>query len=155
MDVESYHSHSEDETNWLGGTFAERLRPGDIVSLSGDIGAGKTEFVKGVCERFGVEDIVSSPTFTIINQYFGAEVDDDEITIYHVDLYRITSAGELAEIGFQECMYAENAIKLVEWPEHAGELMPVADWTVSITFDGDNDNARAVEIRRKVSAPTA
>ncbi len=148
MESESYHSASEDETNRIGKTFSEALRPGDIVSLSGEIGAGKTEFVKGICEYFGVEDIVSSPTFTIINQYFGTTGEGEEITMYHVDLYRIKSAGELAEIGFQECMYAENAVKLVEWPENAGDLMPQAEWEIAINFDGENDNKRTIEIRR-------
>lgn len=147
MEVENYHSASEDETNMLGRKFAARLRAGEIVSLSGEIGAGKTEFVKGICERFGVESIVSSPTFTIINQYFGSDENGDELTIYHVDLYRVASADDLAEIGFQECMYAENALKLVEWPENAGDIMPRVDWDISIVFDGDNDNKRIVTVK--------
>ncbi len=147
MEINSYHSISEDDTNHIGKTFAESLHPGDIVSLSGELGAGKTEFTKGICDYFGVEGIVSSPTFTIINQYFGNDADDEEITIYHVDLYRISSAGELAEIGFQECMYTENAIKIVEWPENAGELMPQSQWEISIVFDAENDNNRIISIR--------
>lgn len=148
MESEIYHSASEDETTMLGRKFAAQLQAGEIVSLSGEIGAGKTEFVKGICQQFGVESIVSSPTFTIINQYFGFDEIGEELTIYHVDLYRVASADDLAEIGFQECMHAENALKLVEWPENAGDVMPQADWEVGIGFDGDNDNKRIITVKR-------
>lgn len=146
METDCYHSHSEDETHSFGRQFAETLAKGDIIALYGDLGAGKTEFVKGICDYFQVEDIVSSPTFTIMNQYFGTDGDGEEITIYHVDLYRIDSAKELEEIGFDDCMFSENAIKLVEWSEKAGEMLPKIHWTVDITFASDNDNERTITI---------
>jgi tRNA threonylcarbamoyladenosine biosynthesis protein TsaE len=146
METNCYHSHSEDETHSFGRQFAEILAKGDIVALYGDLGAGKTEFVKGVCDYFQVEDIVSSPTFTIMNQYFGSNADDEEITIYHVDLYRINSEKELEEIGFDDCMFSENAVKLVEWSEKAGDMLPNIHWTVNITFASDNDNERMITI---------
>ena len=146
METDCYHSHSEDETHSFGKQFAELLAKGDIVALYGDLGAGKTEFVKGVCDYFQVEDIVSSPTFTIMNQYFGFESNGEEITIYHVDLYRINSVKELEEIGFDDCMFSHDAVKFVEWSEKAGDMLPKIHWTVSITFNPDNDNERTITI---------
>lgn len=147
MEEESYRSHSEEETLQLGAAFAERLKTQDVVMFYGDLGAGKTEFIKGISQYFNVEDIVSSPTFTVINQYTGETPDDDDVTIYHVDLYRIKSEEELNEIGFRDCMYSEDAIKLVEWSEHAGNIIPDVRWTVHITFDADNDNERIITIK--------
>lgn len=146
MEGESYRSHSEEETLRIGTAFAERLQIEDVVMFFGDLGAGKTEFIKGISQYFNVEDIVSSPTFTVINQYTGESPDGDEITIYHVDLYRIKSDEELSEIGFRECMYSEDTIKLVEWSEHAGNIVPDIRWTVHIAFDSDNENDRLITI---------
>ncbi|MBK9247237.1 MAG: tRNA (adenosine(37)-N6)-threonylcarbamoyltransferase complex ATPase subunit type 1 TsaE [Ignavibacteria bacterium] len=145
MESDCYHSRNEIETHSAGKQFAELLDKGDVVALFGDLGAGKTEFVKGVCDYFGVEDIVSSPTFTIMNQYFGTDSDGVEITIYHVDLYRINSIKELEEIGFDECMFSHNAIKLVEWPEKAGDMLPKVYWTVTISFEGEGENERKID----------
>jgi len=144
MESDCYHSRSEIETHDAGKQFAELLTKGDVVALYGDLGAGKTEFVKGVCDYFGVEDIVSSPTFTIMNQYFGTDASGDEITIYHVDLYRINSTKELEEIGFDDCMFSHNAVKLVEWSEKAGDMLPKVHWTVTISFAGEGDNERTI-----------
>ncbi|MGA1308171.1 MAG: tRNA (adenosine(37)-N6)-threonylcarbamoyltransferase complex ATPase subunit type 1 TsaE, partial [Candidatus Kapaibacteriota bacterium] len=83
MEADSYHSYSEEETRSIGKRFGEKLSPGDIITLAGDLGAGKTEFVRGVCAYFSVHDIVSSPTFTIMNQYIGTSPEDDEIALYH------------------------------------------------------------------------
>jgi len=71
MESESYLSYSEEDTRAIGKSFAEQLSHGDIITLLGDLGAGKTEFVRGICSYFSVNEIVSSPTFTIMNQYFG------------------------------------------------------------------------------------
>ena len=146
MEAESYRSHSEEETFRLGTAFAERLRTQDVVMFFGDLGAGKTEFIKGISHYFNVEEIVSSPTFTVMNQYTGETPENDEITIYHVDLYRIKSEEELDEIGFRDCMYSEDTIKLVKWSENAGNLIPDIRWTVHISFDADNENDRVIVI---------
>jgi tRNA threonylcarbamoyladenosine biosynthesis protein TsaE len=127
------------------------LRVGDVVALEGDLGAGKTEFVKGVCEYFSVDDLVTSPTFTIINQYAGTTLDGEPLKIYHVDLYRIDSPEELAEVGFDDMVFAHDAIKLIEWPEKAASLMPTRRWDVRITADEQNDDLRHIVI----SAPVA
>ncbi len=145
METEKYITFSEDETIELGEEFAGRLKPGDIVELHGDLGAGKTEFVKGICSFFEVEEIVSSPTFTIINQYFGT-FEDEEFPIYHIDLYRIKNADDLAEIGFEECIYADNSIKVIEWPEKSKGAIPRTSYKVEILTNEENEDQREILI---------
>lgn len=145
MNVENYKTYSEDETFRLGQKLAERSKPGDIITLTGDLGAGKTEFVKGFCDYFEVDEIVTSPTFTIINQYNG-KFDGEDIIIYHIDLYRINSIKEFEEIGFQECINSEGAIKLIEWPEKANGIIPPNARKVVIHTSDSNDDERQIEI---------
>ena len=149
MEVSTLRSESEEQTIELGEAFASNLVVGDVVAIFGDLGAGKTEFVKGICRYFAVDDIVTSPTFTIINQYAGETPDGDEIKIYHVDLYRIDSPAELDDVGFDDCVFAHDAIKLVEWPEKAQQLMPSGAWSVTITSDAALDNVRTITIDRQ------
>lgn len=146
METDSYRTQSEQETIDLGRTFASRLRVGDIVALDGTLGAGKTEFVKGVCEHFAVEELVTSPTFSIINQYFGNDAEGDAVKIYHLDLYRIEFQKQLEEIGFEECINAPDAIKLVEWPTKASVAMPSKRYTVAFETNDDDENVRIITI---------
>jgi tRNA threonylcarbamoyladenosine biosynthesis protein TsaE len=146
MEVTTLRSESESATIRLGEQFASQVRCGDVVALEGDLGAGKTEFVKGVCRFFAVTDLVTSPTFSIINQYDGTAPDGQVLKIYHVDLYRIDSPEELAEVGFDDMVFAHDAIKLIEWPEKAAHLMPARRWTVRISADAENDDLRTIEI---------
>lgn len=146
MEAEHLRSESEEDTIALGTRFAQRLTVGDVVALYGDLGAGKTEFVKGICSYFDVEDLVTSPTFTIINQYAGTSSDGDDIKIYHVDLYRIDSPEELADVGFDDCVFAHDAIKLVEWSEKAEHLLPAAHYSVRIMADAVHDTVRTIDI---------
>jgi tRNA threonylcarbamoyladenosine biosynthesis protein TsaE len=145
MKTEEFISLSEDETIALGFKFAEHLKVGDSVALFGDLGAGKTEFIKGICDYFNVEDIVNSPTFTIINQYHG-EKNKQEIHIYHLDLYRIKSPAELSEIGFSECLHSDEIIKLIEWAEKAGDLIYKWDYSVNINLSDEDENKREIII---------
>ncbi len=146
MEVTILRSDSEAETIRHGEQFASLLRCGDVVALDGDLGAGKTEFVKGVCRFFAVGDLVTSPTFSIINQYDGTSPEGQALKIYHVDLYRIDSPEELAEVGFDDMVFAHDAIKLIEWPEKAEHLMPARRWTVQILPDEANDDHRTITI---------
>jgi tRNA threonylcarbamoyladenosine biosynthesis protein TsaE len=127
---------------------------GDVVVLQGELGAGKTEFVKGVCRFLAVDDLVTSPTFTIINQYKGELPSGDEVKVYHVDLYRIEDPAELAKIGFDDMIFAHDAIKLVEWPERAGSLLPSAYWQVRLEADAEIDDVRLIHVER-VGKPAA
>lgn len=111
-------SSSIEETISIGRDFAKELKPGDVVCLKGDLGAGKTHFVKGLAAYFGVEeDQVSSPTFTLINEYKGTT------PVYHFDCYRLKNEQEALEIGAEEYFYGDG-ISVVEWPEKIGNLIP-------------------------------
>jgi tRNA threonylcarbamoyladenosine biosynthesis protein TsaE len=145
-----YHiTHNKTETLDLAKEFAATLIGGDVVALYGDLGAGKTEFVRGICEYFQVVDIVSSPTFTIINSYEGVmPPEEDELKLYHLDLYRINSEKELQEIGFDECLAAQDSIKLVEWADKANGSLPRKRYSVIFTLDDNEEDVRKIEIRR-------
>ncbi len=111
-------SSSIEETIALGKKFAEEFSVGDVVCLNGDLGAGKTHFVKGIASYFGVDEgQVNSPTFTLINEYQGS------ISIYHFDCYRLESEHEALEIGTEEYFYGDG-ISIVEWPKKIGNLIP-------------------------------
>lgn len=145
MEELSLRSNSEEQTIAFGHEFASKLEVGDVVALYGELGAGKTEFVKGICDFFRVHDIVTSPTFTIINQYAGTTPQGEPVKIYHLDLYRIASSDELAGVGFDDCVFSHDAIKLVEWPERAEHLMP-AHYAVRINADVADDDVRRIDI---------
>lgn len=154
METQLHTTHSESETIELGRQFAERLVSGDVVALYGDLGSGKTEFVRGICEYFHVEEIVSSPTFTIMNHYSGELPDAEEVKIYHLDLYRINSKRELQEIGFNECAMSGNSIKLIEWADKANGSLPKRRYSVIFRFQEGEDDTRIIEIRHLVETDT-
>lgn len=107
-----------EETIQAGYDFAQQLQRGDVLCLDGDLGAGKTHFVKGVASFFGISpEKVSSPTYTLIHEYSGT------IPIYHFDCYRLKSEQEALEIGTEEYFYGDG-ISVVEWPKKIKELLP-------------------------------
>lgn len=136
-----FASHSAGETARCGRSFAANLKPGDVVALSGSLGSGKTHFVKGICEGLGAEGNVSSPTFTIINEYpapFG--------TVAHIDLYRIRSLQEVAELGLEEYL-TDRCVTLIEWPEMVAGILPPG--CIEVTFDyGTGEDDRTIRIGR-------
>lgn len=105
-----FKSHSENDTINFAKGLAQRLSIGDVIILSGELGAGKTKFVQGVLTNFGLENEISSPTFTIVNEYI-----NDKINIYHFDLYRLADIDEFYAIGGEE--YLEKGICIFEWGE--------------------------------------
>lgn len=114
----SFTLRSPDETTLLAEQFAPLLRPGDVLLLEGDIGAGKTHFARSLIQAFlGPAEDVPSPTFTLVQTY---EV--DEVEVWHADLYRLTSTFEIEELGLLEAF--ETGICLVEWPDRLGPLAP-------------------------------
>jgi tRNA threonylcarbamoyladenosine biosynthesis protein TsaE len=120
-----------EQTLDVGETFARGLKPGDVVCLYGDLGAGKTAFVKGMARGLGISPAaVHSPTFTLMNVYKG------RLPLYHFDLYRIT-AGDLAGIGYEEFFYGQG-ITAVEWSERLEELLPADRWQVTLTHGGED-----------------
>jgi tRNA threonylcarbamoyladenosine biosynthesis protein TsaE len=120
---------SEDATIQAGAGLGARLKPGDVVLLIGNLGAGKTTLVKGIAGAIhpGYADEVSSPTFSLVHEY-----GDCEPVIYHIDLYRLDTAAEVATIGFDEIL-DRRGIVLIEWGERFPDLMPDGHITVRIT----------------------
>jgi len=146
MEKVTITTQSENETIELGLKFAERLNRGDTVLFYGDLGSGKTEFIKGICRFFNVQEIVTSPTFTIMNQYLGDYI-DEPITIFHIDLYRIKTKDELSDIGFEEYIFSSDTIKLIEWSENSHNLVKFIAFEVTIKSDFEDLNERLIEIK--------
>lgn len=120
---------SEEETFKLGERLAQEAKPGQVFSLTGDLGTGKTVFTKGMAAGLGITEPVSSPTFTILQVY-----DEGRMPFYHFDVYRIGDIEEMEEIGYEDCFYG-NGVSLVEWANLIEELMP--EHTVKIRIEKD------------------
>ena len=119
---EEYLSHSPEETRALGERLGRQLLPGEVVAFSGDLGAGKTCMIQGVCAGLEVEDAVNSPTFILINEYTG-RAHGRAVYVYHFDLYRLRNQIELEALGAEEYFYSQG-ICLVEWAERAHAALP-------------------------------
>jgi tRNA threonylcarbamoyladenosine biosynthesis protein TsaE len=119
MDAEdlTFETHSPQETERLGRALAALIPLGAVAALRGDLASGKTCLVRGMASRFAVGEPVSSPTFTLVNQY------GDSPRLYHVDLYRLTHVEELADIGYEE-IFDPDGVCVVEWAERAEPLLP-------------------------------
>ena len=112
-------SNTPRDTFDAGAILAKTLGGGNVVALYGDLGAGKTEFVRGVCAGLGISgDVVSSPTFAIVNEYPGGL-----LPVYHFDVYRMRDIDELFELGYEDNFFG-GGVCLVEWPAHIEELLP-------------------------------
>lgn len=124
--------------------MASSLQRGDVVALYGELGAGKTQFVKGLCDGFRVRDAVTSPTFVILNRYSGVDGRNKEIFLFHFDLYRVQSAEEIYDLGYEEFLFG-NGICVVEWAERLGTLLPSRRYDVKIAF-GEGADERRISI---------
>lgn len=129
-------SSSAEETERLAGLLAEALEPGDVVTVAGELGAGKTTFVRGACRALGVEGPVTSPTYTIGHRYSG------RLTVSHLDLFRFASVS-LAEWGDLE-PYFSDAVVFVEWPEVGEGVLPPA--RASVLIEHDSGTRRRITI---------
>jgi tRNA threonylcarbamoyladenosine biosynthesis protein TsaE len=133
-------SNSPEETLILGTSLAPVLLPGDVVTLSGDLGAGKTTFVQGVASALGVTAPVTSPTFVIIHHYEG------RFPVVHMDVYRLDYIQEVLDLGFEELLQPD-AVMLVEWGEAVSPLLPRRYLDVEIRKTDDGDDARMFAFR--------
>jgi tRNA threonylcarbamoyladenosine biosynthesis protein TsaE len=110
-------THSPEATEKLGRVLSGLIPTGSLVALRGELGSGKTCLVRGMAARFATDDLVSSPTFTLVNQY------GDSPRLYHVDLYRVNRVEELADIGYED-LFDPDGVCVVEWAERADPLLP-------------------------------
>jgi tRNA threonylcarbamoyladenosine biosynthesis protein TsaE len=132
-------THSPEETRALGERLARNLEAGSVVAFTGDLGAGKTAFVSGMAAGLGIDERVTSPTFTIVNEYEGGR-----LPLFHFDMYRLGSADELFDIGWEDYL-ARGGVCAVEWTENVADAIEPDAVRVSIRR-GNDDNSRAIEI---------
>jgi len=139
--MKSFTTHSAEETTELGRRLAAELKPGSVVLLRGDLGAGKTTMVKGIAEGFHAADAeaVTSPTFTLIHEYRGPEV-----TLYHIDLYRIDTQRELDTLALDDLM-TPKSILLIEWGEKFARFAKERDAEIAIEHRGGDDRVITVK----------
>lgn len=135
-------SNSEENTKMIGKRFAATLKKGDVVVLTGDLGSGKTKFTEGVLTYFGLENEISSPTFTIVNEYVNKDVN-----IYHFDVYRLEDEDEFYAIGGEE--YFETGICLIEWGEMIAGALPKNYIHITFSRNIDVENERVICIERR------
>lgn len=128
---------SPEETRIVGASLAPTLLPGDVISLSGDLGAGKTVFVQGIATALGVDGGITSPTFTIVHEY------DGRYPIIHMDVYRLDSFQEVLDLGFEELLDPQ-AILIVEWGEAVTPLFPRSYLEVEIRQMGEPDHRQFI-----------
>jgi tRNA threonylcarbamoyladenosine biosynthesis protein TsaE len=135
-------SHSEEETIEAGKRFSLKLKKGDVVALHGDLGAGKTRFVKGISLGLGIKELVASPTFVVVNEHHGGR-----IPLYHFDFYRLKSINEIDEIGFEEYVFGDG-ICVIEWAEMVQQKLPSQRYEVRFSL-GNSENERNITISQK------
>ena len=137
-----YISNSENETIEIAKEFASKLKPTDIVVLSGDLRCGKTKFTEGILDNFGFKDVISSPTFTIVNEY-----KNDKVKIFHFDVYRLSDLDEFYAIGGEE--YFDKGICIIEWGEQIEEALPKNYIKISFSRNNEDENKRVLLIENK------
>lgn len=136
--MQEFVSHSEKETENFAKEFAKTLKAGDVVAFEGDLGAGKTAFVRGMAGGLDCSDSVCSPTFAIVNEY------DGKIPVFHFDMYRIETLGELYSIGFFEYL-ERGGICAIEWSENIYSALPQN--SIFVNIQRLSENERKITVR--------
>ena len=134
-----YVSNSPAETEALGAALAERLKPGTVVAFSGDLGAGKTAFVRGMAQGLGISQRVTSPTFTIVNEYEGPT------PLFHFDMYRLNGSEDLFDIGWEDYL-SRGGVCAVEWSEQVADALPEGTVYVTLTRHPEHDGWRSITV---------
>lgn len=120
--------------------FIANIGDSTVFAFYGNMGAGKTTFVKAVCEELGVDDVITSPTFSIVNEYRSEQTDE---LIYHFDFYRVKKIEEVYDMGFEDYFYS-GALCFIEWPELCEEVLP--DDTVKVSINEEPDGSRTITL---------
>ena len=132
-----YVTNSAEETIEIGKSFAEKLNKGAVVLLSGEMGAGKTVFVKGMAQGLGIKSLITSPTYAYMNDYDGK--------LYHYDCYRLQSGEDAESLGLTDYFYA-GGICVIEWSENISDVIPEKTINVSIVKTGEEQRSIEIEI---------
>ena len=132
-----YTTHSPAETEAVGETLARALRPGTVIAYRGDLGAGKTAFTRGLARGLGYQDAVTSPTYTIVNEYLGGR-----LPLFHFDMYRLRSAEDLWDIGWEDYL-DRGGVCAVEWSENVEEAL---DSFILVNIEKTGDESRRITI---------
>ena len=130
-------THSPEETEKIGEALAKSLQPGTILAYRGDLGAGKTAFTRGLARGLGCKETVTSPTYTIVNEYLGGR-----LPLFHFDMYRLASSDDLWDIGWEDYLEREG-VCAVEWSENVADAMEDA---VTVTIEKLGENTRRITI---------
>ncbi len=139
--MEQITLNSEKETIELGKKIAQNLKIGDILVLTGDLGSGKTKLTEGILSFFGLQNEISSPTFTIVNEY-----QTEKFPIYHFDVYRLEGSDEFLAIGGEE--YFEQGVSIIEWGEMIEDILPEKYTKISFKRNLENQNNRTLKIEK-------
>ena len=135
----TYVTNSPAETEALGQRLAETHQPGDVIAYTGDLGAGKTAFTRGLARGLGITERITSPTFTIVNEYLGGR-----LPLFHFDMYRLGSSEELYEIGWEDYL-ARGGVCAVEWSEIVADALEEPCIRVDIR-QGETENQRKITV---------
>ena len=130
-------THSPEETEKIGAALAKKLKPGTVIAYRGDLGAGKTAFTRGLARGLGYLDAVTSPTYTIVNEYLGGR-----LPLFHFDMYRLPSADDLWDIGWEDYL-DRGGICAVEWSENVADAMEDA---VTVTIEKLGEDTRRITL---------
>ena len=130
-------THSPEETEKVGAALAEKLNPGTVIAYRGDLGAGKTAFTRGLARGLGYREPVTSPTYTIVNEYLGGR-----LPLFHFDMYRLASSDDLWDIGWEDYL-DRGGVCAVEWSENVDDAMENAIW---VTIHKTGETSRRIEI---------
>lgn len=137
-------THSPDETDAYAKELAEELEPGDVITLVGDLGSGKTTFTQGLGRALGITKLITSPTFLVIKSY---SLEKGKIKkLYHVDLYRIENEDDIKGLGLMEMLSDPEAITVIEWGEKMGRMLP--DKRIALEFEYIDETTRRITLKR-------